>query len=139
MPWCGSTRTSDASPSADAPAYGDRAHWQVASYLVYQGQKFLSRFDPVTYVKLTQQMDSHDVARNRGGRVADVLAEVRVPALVLGIDSDVLYPVEQQRELVAALPNAQFALIRSNDGHDGFLLEQEQVGSHIADFLARHD
>lgn len=119
------------------PAYGKDARWQVASYLVYQGEKFVSRFDPVTYVKLTEQMDSHDVARGRGGTVADVLGGVDIPALVLGIDSDVLYPLSQQQQLAQWLPRGQFAAIRSDDGHDGFLLEQEQVGQHITDFLNR--
>jgi homoserine O-acetyltransferase len=122
----------------DSPEYGSAATWQVKNYLKYQGVKFLSRFDPVTYVKLTEQMDSHDVARGRGGDVAAVLRRVTIPAAVLGIDSDVLYPLREQQELVDLLPNASLHLIHSDDGHDGFLLEQEQVGAHITDFLEKH-
>jgi homoserine O-acetyltransferase len=68
-----------------------------------------------------------------------VLGRVEIPALVLGIDSDVLYPLHEQEELASHLPNATLQVIRSIDGHDGFLLEQEQVGRHIADFLSAHD
>ena len=127
--------------------YGSRAPWRVKSYLEYQGVKFLSRFDPVTYVKLTEQMDSHNVARSRTlknhednetAALAEVLGRVHIPALILGINSDVLYPLEEQEQLAQLLPQATLAVIHSDDGHDGFLLEQEQVGAHIADFLRRH-
>ena len=123
----------------DSPPYGRHATWQVQSYLTYQGEKFLSRFDPVTYVKMTEQMDSHDVSRGRGGSVSHVLRGVTIPALVLGIDSDVLYPLEEQQELADLLPNGHLKVIHSDDGHDGFLLEQEQVAQHIVDFLDQHD
>lgn len=115
-------------------SYGSRAQWQVKSYLEYQGVKFLSRFDPITYIKLTEQMDSHDVGRNRGGKQM-ALSHVRIPALVMGIDSDVLYPLWEQEELATLLPNSIFRVIRSDAGHDGFLLEQEQVSAHITTFL----
>lgn len=114
--------------------YGSRAKWEVKSYLEYQGQKFLARFDPVTYVKLTEQMDSHDVGRGRGGR-ARALEDVRIPVLVLGIDSDVLYPLYEQEELAGLFPGAELGVVRSDAGHDGFLLEQEQVAEYITKFL----
>lgn len=114
--------------------YGSMAKWEVKSYLEYQGSKFLSRFDPITYIKLTEQMDSHDVGRNRGGKEV-ALANVKIPALVMGIDSDVLYPLWEQQELATLLPNCDFKVIHSDAGHDGFLLEQEQVASHITHFL----
>ena len=118
------------------PAYGSAAPWQVKSYLEYQGKKFLDRFDPVTYVKMTEQMDSHSVTR---GRSADILSRVEIPALILGIDSDILYPLSEQEELQRLLPQAQLKIIHSDDGHDGFLLEQDQVASQIVEFLDHHD
>lgn len=121
------------------PAYGSKAAWKVKSYLKYQGEKFLSRFDPITYVKMTEQMDSHDVARGRGMSLQDVLENVEIPALVLGIDSDVLYPLQEQQELASLLPNSQLYVVHSDDGHDGFLLEQEQVAAHITRFLEDHN
>mmetsp|Transcript_14810 Transcript_14810/g.22057 ORF Transcript_14810/g.22057 Transcript_14810/m.22057 type:complete len:272 (-) Transcript_14810:462-1277(-) len=123
---------------APPPSYGSQAPWEVKSYLIYQGTKFLSRFDPVTYIKLTEQMDTHDVGRNRGGK-EKALRNVHIPALVLGIDSDVLYPLHEQKELVSLFPNAELKVIHSEAGHDGFLLEQDQVASYITGFLEAHD
>lgn len=118
--------------------YGAKAPWEVKSYLEYQGFKFQSRFDPITYVKLTEQMDSHDVGRNRGGK-RNALTCVKIPALVLGIDSDLLYPLHEQEELAGLFPSGELKVIKSDAGHDGFLLEQEQVAQYISDFLAAHD
>lgn len=120
------------------PAYGSRAPWQVKSYLEYQGRKFLDRFDPVTYVKLTEQMDSHDIGRGRG-TIEQVLSHVEIPVCVLGIDSDVLYPLREQEEMVQCMPNAELKIIHSDAGHDGFLLEQDQVAAHIKSFLYTHE
>jgi len=120
------------------PPYGSKANWNVKTYLQYQGHKFLTRFDPITYVKLTEQMDTHDVGRGRGG-VKNALRDVHIPALVMGIDSDILYPLREQHELVSYFPNGHFQIINSDAGHDGFLLEQNQVGQHIIDFLNAHD
>jgi len=120
------------------PPYGSKAKWEVKSYLEYQGFKFLSRFDPITYLKLTEQMDTHDIGRNRGGKV-NALSSVRIPALVLGIDSDILYPLYEQEELAELFPNGELAVINSDAGHDGFLIEQDQVAAHITGFLTSHD
>ena len=119
----------------DGPVYGSSAPWKVKSYLEYQGVKFIDRFDPITYVKLTEQMDSHDVSRNRGASIPETLRGIEIPACVLGIDSDVLYPLSEQEELAEHIPDSQLRVIRSNEGHDGFLLEQDQVGGYIVDFL----
>ncbi|GMI31661.1 hypothetical protein TeGR_g14035 [Tetraparma gracilis] len=122
----------------EGPAYGKDAKWQVKSYLEYQGDKFLSRFDPITYVKLTEQMDTHDVGRGRGG-IAKALLSLEMPSLVIGIDSDVLYPLHEQESLFSALGSVEkkFVSVRSEAGHDGFLLEQETVGKAIDEFLER--
>jgi homoserine O-acetyltransferase len=121
--------------SSNTGEYGSEALWQVKSYLQYQGKKFIDRFDPITYVKLTEQMDSHDVSRNRGDSIAEVLNRVEIPACVLGIDSDVLYPLSEQEELADHMTNSRLHIIHSDEGHDGFLIEQDQVGKHIVNFL----
>eukprot|EP00934_Nitzschia_sp_Nitz4_P006583 Nitzschia sp. Nitz4//scaffold13_size275219//80536//81287//NITZ4_000860-RA/size275219-processed-gene-0.146-mRNA-1//-1//CDS//3329535972//6573//frame0 len=121
--------------SDDSPAYGSDATWQVKSYLEYQGHKFIDRFDPITYVKLTEQMDSHDIGRSRHESTIDVLKQIEIPACVLGIDSDVLYPLHEQIEIADNIPGAEMKIIHSSEGHDGFLLEQDQVGGHIINFL----
>jgi len=126
--------------STNDPPYGKSAKWQVKNYLEYQGDKFLSRFDPITYVKLTEQMDSHDVGRGRGG-VSAALKTLKMPALVIGIDSDVLYPLHEQVALYEGLGSEEkeFLTIRSDAGHDGFLLEQEAVGAAVTGFLEKLD
>lgn len=129
---------SEGGSSPASPPYGSSANWQVKSYLEYQGEKFLSRFDPVTYVKMTEQMDSHDIARGRANSTEEILQQIQIPALVMGIDSDVLYPLAEQKQLVEHLPKGSLEIIHSDDGHDGFLLEQEQVGNHIMQFLGEN-
>jgi homoserine O-acetyltransferase len=84
--------------------------YQVESYLNYQGEKFKRRFDPLAYVRLTQLLDSHDLGRGReGGDFAAALARLRQQALVVGIDSDLLYPVSGRagRGLLATLAHSQ--------------------------------
>mmetsp|Transcript_3964 Transcript_3964/g.6231 ORF Transcript_3964/g.6231 Transcript_3964/m.6231 type:complete len:403 (-) Transcript_3964:192-1400(-) len=110
--------------------------FSVRSYLEYQGEKFLSRFDPLSYVQMTELMDSHDVGRGRGG-VDQALASVQQPTLVIGIDSDILYPLWMQEELAEKIPGADLKIVRSIDGHDAFLLEQEQISGFINDFLQK--
>lgn len=136
----GSEKNIDADASSSSTrSYGGGADWSVARYLDHQGRKFLQRFDPVTYVKLTQQMDSHDVARGRAGTVEEVLSRVTIPALVIGIDSDVLYPLPLQEHLARHLPNSTLRVVHSPDGHDGFLLAQDQVAKLVRDFLEQLD
>jgi homoserine O-acetyltransferase len=114
----------------------DNGEFDVKNYLEYQGKKFLDRFDPITYVKMTEQMDTHDVGRGRGG-VDAALSTIDVPTLVIGIDSDVLYPIHEQEELYEKLGSKkkEFVEIRSDAGHDGFLLEQDAVGEAVTRFL----
>jgi homoserine O-acetyltransferase len=100
-----------------------------------KGKKFLDRFDALSYVAITQQMDTHDVGRGRGGVVA-ALQCIQAKSLVMGMDSDLLYPVGEQETLAKWIPKAEFALIKSGEGHDGFLIEQEQVAKRIQVFLS---
>ncbi len=104
--------------------------YQVESYLNYQGKKLVDRFDAVTYVRLTQAMDSHDVSRERGS-FEKVLGSLNVPVLVIGISSDVLYPVGEQKELAALLKNARYVELASDNGHDAFLIEFEAIQSLV--------
>ncbi len=104
----------------------------VQSYLRHQGAKINQRFDAVSYVRLTDAMDTHDLARGRGA-YADVLAQLPQPALVVAVTSDVLYPPHEQQELVDKLPNARYAELDSAHGHDGFLIDIEP----LADLLTR--
>ncbi len=108
--------------------------FEIESYLDYQGVKLVQRFDANTYLYLTRAMDDFDVAAGRG-KLQDVLGRLRMPALVMGIGSDVLYPEAEAKALAAGLPNARYQTIRSPHGHDAFLIEFPQVSAHLRRFL----
>lgn len=106
--------------------------YAIESYIGYHGTKLGTRFDPNSYIVLSEAMNHHDVGRGRGG-VAAALRSVPIPVTVAGIVSDRLYPLELQVQLVELLPHAEpLAIITSDFGHDGFLLEVEKVGAVIA-------
>ena len=106
------------------------------SYLRYQGQQLVERFDPATYVTLTRAMDTHDVSRGRGD-YEEVLRSLRQPALVVSIDTDVLYWPGEQREVATLTPNARLAVIDSPHGHDAFLIDVDRLSDMVADFRGR--
>ncbi len=109
----------------------------VQSYLDHHASKLAHRFDAGTYVALTDAMNTWDVGRARGG-VEVALGRIRAPVVVAGIDSDRLYPLAQQALLARAIPTVVGGLrvVKSLYGHDGFLLEREQVGALITEVLA---
>jgi homoserine O-acetyltransferase len=112
---------------------GDRGPYAVEGYLRHQGRKLVDRFDANSYVALTHAMDSHDLGRGRG-RYEQVLRSLAIPALVVAIDSDVLYPPIEQRELASLLPHAELAWLRSQHGHDAFLLESAELDRLLLGF-----
>lgn len=111
----------------------EKGQFQVESYLNYQGKKLSSRFDALSYVKLTQAMDTHDVARERGTH-AEVLGDVTIPALVVGVSSDLLYPLTSQQDLSRLLPLSTLEIIDSEYGHDAFLIEFKKINNAIKRF-----
>lgn len=113
---------------------GDSKQFQVESYLNYQGQKLAGRFDAGSYVRLTQAMDSHDVARGRGS-YGEVLGAVDIPVLATGIDSDLLYPTAEQKELAELLGHGTYREITSRYGHDAFLIEFRQINNILQLFF----
>ena len=104
--------------------------FEVESYLSYQGQKLIERFDAVSYVRLTQAMDSHDIARGRPN-LKKLVHQLTIPITVVGINSDMLYPPEECRDLAELLPNATYQELQSPHGHDAFLIEFDQLNTII--------
>lgn len=109
--------------------------FRAASYINYQGDKLVSRFNAYCYWLLTKAMDSHQLARGRGGKVEEVLRGIQQRTLLMGIKSDILCPVEEQRHMADHLPNATLIEIDSAYGHDGFMVEGEKIANHLRDWL----
>ncbi|KAA0163504.1 hypothetical protein FNF31_02898 [Cafeteria roenbergensis] len=110
-------------------------YWSVESYLHHQGGKFPARFDPGCYVALTYTLDTHDVGRGRGG-VEAALARLEVPLLVVGVDSDGLYPLGLQQRMARAARFSTLAVLSSPHGHDGFLVEIDRLNEVIVEWMS---
>lgn len=100
--------------------------FKATSYQQYQGKKLQKRFNAYAYWTLSKAMDSHNVGRNRGGEQA-ALAKIKAQTVVIGVDTDVLFPTSEQQFLAAHIPNAQYYEIESLYGHDGFLIETDKI------------
>ena len=104
------------------------------TYLRHQGEKLVNRFDAYSYHLLTHAMDGHDIGRDRG-EISDVLRAVQARTLSIGISSDLLFPPQEQQFLAEHIPGAHYAEIHSLYGHDGFLVEYDQLARYAGNFL----
>jgi len=108
-------------------------NYKASSYQNYQGEKLINRFNAYSYFSLSKTMDSHHVGRRRGS-APEALALIKAKTLVIGISSDVLFPVSEQKYLANHIQNAVFEEIDSFYGHDGFLIETEKLTHLIEAF-----
>ncbi|WP_297824417.1 homoserine O-acetyltransferase [uncultured Methanobrevibacter sp.] len=122
----------------DEISYDFTVDFQVESYLKHQGETFVKRFDANSYLYITKAVDLFDLSIN--GSLIDGLKDVEAKVKVLSVDSDWLYPTEQSTEIVTALNanevEVSFSEIKSNYGHDAFLLETGQLNYLFANFLS---
>jgi homoserine O-acetyltransferase len=109
-------------------------NYKSESYQRYQGEKLAKRFNAFCYYFLSKGMDSHNVGRGRKS-VEDALQLIEAKTLSIGINTDILFPVSEQRFIATNIRGAKFATIDSLYGHDGFLLEYEQIQQIISRFL----
>lgn len=111
--------------------------FSVESYLQYQGESFVKRFDPNTYLYITKAMDMFDLLE--GKKPSDVLKEVSAKFLVISFESDWLYQPSQSRELVRALKRANVTVSYTNletpYGHDSFLIKNPELSRIVRNFL----
>ncbi|SMD37138.1 homoserine O-acetyltransferase [Reichenbachiella faecimaris] len=106
------------------------------SYIRYQGSKLANRgFSGFLLWSLTKALDSHDLSRGRGTLI-EVLEGIRIPILQIGITSDLLFPIQEQRRVADHLANVQYREIESLFGHDGFLTETEKINELIGGFIS---
>jgi homoserine O-acetyltransferase len=112
----------------------DKQVTKAESYQRYQGEKLAKRFSAYSYYFLTHTMDKHNVGRGRTS-VQAALHAIKAKTLVIGISSDILFPSLEQEFLAAYIPNAQLAIIDSNYGHDGFLLEYDALTRLLEEFI----
>ena len=103
---------------------------RAASYQQYQGKKLVDRFCPYSYLSLLNLPDSHNIGRGRNG-VENALGMIKANTLCIGIDSDNLFPPQEQKYMAEHIPGARFTEITSAFGHDGFLLEWQQIKDAI--------
>ncbi len=111
------------------------------SYLDYNANKFVGNFDANSYLYLSRAMDWFDVA-DHGGSVNAGLAKIHVKkALIIGVTTDILFPLEQQREIAQGLTkagrNVEFVTIDSINGHDASLVDRDHFSPVIEAFLAQ--
>lgn len=109
--------------------------WRASSYQRYQGDKLASRFNAFSYWYLSKAMDSHNIGRGRDGLI-NALAQIKAQTLVIGITSDLLFPVNEQITLACGIEGAIYQEIDSLYGHDGFLIEAEAIANVINAFFA---
>ena len=127
-------RTSEAFIESQTENEDKVDNFKASSYINYQGEKFIKRFDPLSYYYLTKCLDTHNLGRDRGG-LSKTLNSIQTATPVIGIDSDSLIPTSLQKERSQQLANCEYAEISSDYGHDGFLVETEKLTETISEFL----
>jgi homoserine O-acetyltransferase len=111
------------------------ANFKAYSYQAYQGEKLAKRFNAFSYWVLSKAMDTHNVGRNRGSIVA-ALRGIKAKSFIIAIETDILFPKEEQQMLFENIHGAKLGVIKSLYGHDGFLLESDQLTDMIRMFYA---
>ena len=117
-------------PNPCEASFVRRAH----SYQQYQGEKLRRRFNAMSYYRLSEAVDSHNIARGRGG-IAEALGRIAARTLVVAISSDILFPPEAHIPLREHIADVEYHLIESEFGHDGFLVEHEKQNTIIQNFI----
>lgn len=109
-------------------------NYKASGYQNYQGDKLVARFNAYSYWYLSKAMDSHNVGRKRAS-IEDALSKITSRTLIIGIKSDLLFPIEEQQYLFQHIPQSAYAEFDSYYGHDGFLIETEALTNIITSFF----
>ena len=111
--------------------------FRVSRYQRYQGEKLAKRFNAYSYWTLSKAMDNHNVGRGRG-TVEKALNRINANTTIIGIDSDILFPIEEQEFLHLNISNSTLVKIKSLLGHDGFLTESKKVSEIFSGILTEN-
>lgn len=110
------------------------AGFRATTYQQYQGEKLGRRFNAYSYYRLSQAFDSHNVGRYRGG-VESALGQIKCPTLVVGISTDIIFPLAEQIYLFKYIPQTKLHVLSSDFGHDGFLVECDKLNAILKPFI----
>jgi homoserine O-acetyltransferase/O-succinyltransferase len=122
----------DSQTDADDNLLGD---YRAESYQRYQGEKLVRRFNAFSYYFLSKGMDAHHIGRNRGG-IEKAIKAIKAQVLTIGIQTDMLFPINEQEWIAAHVAHGHLQIIESPYGHDGFLVEYAAIEKIITRFLA---
>lgn len=119
-----------------------QTYFTAQSYLRYQGNKFINRFDANCYISITRKLDTHDITRGRVHEsnedpLPKFLSQLASPHLIIGIESDGLFTYSEQQLLGQYIANSQLEKLDSPEGHDAFLLEFEVIDKYCKEFLQK--
>lgn len=132
-----SYRTSEAINSTQKETNPDKINnFKAASYLQHQGNKFIKRFNSYSYMTMTNLFDSHNIGRGRAS-TEKALESIIAKTIVIAMDTDRLFPPEEQQFLAKSIPGARYSEIPTSYGHDGFLIEVEPITDCISEFLSQ--
>lgn len=120
----------------DEPVTDKLSGFRATTYQQHQGEKLRRRFNAYSYYRLSQAVDSHNLARGRGS-IEEVLKGIKAKCLVVAITSDILFPPSAHEIMVRNIPDVEYRTIDSEFGHDGFLVEYELLDKIIKDFMQR--
>lgn len=118
--------------------------FEVAGYLSYQAKRFVGHYDPNSFLYLGRALDRFDLAESMNGDLNSALAAIRLErALVIGVESDMLFPIEQQEAIAEGLGRggvwSEMVRLDALQGHDTFLIAPERIGPPITRFLYEID
>ena len=114
-------------------------NYKASSYINYQGEKLVNRFSALSYWLLTKAMDNHHLARGRKKKVEQVLQTISQNTFIVGISSDILCPLQEQRFLNHHIPGSTLVEIDSVYGHDGFMVEAEKISHHFRKWAKNYE
>ena len=107
---------------------------RASTYQQYQGEKLCRRYNAYSYYAILNAFDTHDVGRGRGGTDA-ALARIAARTLLVGITTDMIFTPAEMRALQRQIPGSEYHEIDSPFGHDGFLVEHEQLNDILRPFM----